>query len=267
MTTLAKLHEHAEELRNRLVLKTSPLAIKMLPQEKDIPEGAVRPKRDLGYHLATCQGFAMSRREGKLMAMLKEDIWCSEGAIGFGAGEPPQEFLNGYTRYPASAKSLEVGAIWVREFPRLPANKYVGVASAPLATASFVPDVVVIYCDTAQLQTLLISRAYEVGSELKCAISAKGACVFSVVPSILSGECQVTVPCPGDMAYAMAQSDEMIFTMPTGKMEMVMEGMRNAGKHGYTIHRRFTFMPREPFIRDSYHKVGKMIGMEQPEVK
>ena len=68
--------ETAEEIERRLRLKTFPLAVKMLEKEGAIPEGAVRPKRDLGYHLATCQGFAMSRREGTLLAMLKEDMWC-----------------------------------------------------------------------------------------------------------------------------------------------------------------------------------------------
>jgi len=81
--------EPAEEIERRLRLKTFPLAVKMLEKEQDIPEGAVRPKRDLGYHLATCQGFAMSRREGTLLAMLKEDMWCSESVIGLGLAEPP----------------------------------------------------------------------------------------------------------------------------------------------------------------------------------
>jgi uncharacterized protein (DUF169 family) len=40
-----------EELEIRLRLKTSPVAIKMLATETDIPEGAVRPKQDRG-HLA-----------------------------------------------------------------------------------------------------------------------------------------------------------------------------------------------------------------------
>ena len=43
----------------------------MLEKEEDIPEGAFRPKRDKGIHLAQCQAFAMSRRDGITVAMLK----------------------------------------------------------------------------------------------------------------------------------------------------------------------------------------------------
>ena len=66
-------HKYGEELEKRLRLQTFPLAIKLLEKEGDLPEGAIRPKRDLGRHLALCEGFATSRREGTTIAMLKEE--------------------------------------------------------------------------------------------------------------------------------------------------------------------------------------------------
>ena len=59
MASLSDLNSYGEELEKRLRLKTFPLAVKLLEKEEDIPEGAIRPKRDLGYHLALCQGFAI----------------------------------------------------------------------------------------------------------------------------------------------------------------------------------------------------------------
>ena len=51
MTNLDYLKQCGEELSRRLCLKTFPLAVKLLEREEDIPEAAMRPLRDLGYHL------------------------------------------------------------------------------------------------------------------------------------------------------------------------------------------------------------------------
>ena len=254
-------HEYAEELERRLRLKTFPLAVKMLEGEGDIPEGALRPKRDLGYHLATCQGFAMSRREAVRMAMLKEDMWCSESVIGLGLAEPPQYFLDGYTRYPGDNATLEAGSTWAYEFPKFEAGKYIGVASSPLAKANFEPDVVILYSDSTQLKVLLSAAAWKEGSELTCTVSGKGACVYAVVPVMQHRRCQVTVPCGGDKRYAMSQDDEMIFTAPYTKMEELLTALRHLDEHGLRLPLGYLMMP-EYELRESYLKIGKMTGMD-----
>ena len=84
MPTVQEFNHYGEELENRLGLQTSPIAVKMLKKESDIPKGAVRPKKDRGYHLAQCQAFTMSRREKATIAMLKEDNWCPGAVISYG---------------------------------------------------------------------------------------------------------------------------------------------------------------------------------------
>ena len=67
-----------------LVLRTYPIAIKMLKSESEIPEGSVRPKKDLGEHYSTCQAFGIVRHRGTKLAMFIEDHWCFEPIIGYG---------------------------------------------------------------------------------------------------------------------------------------------------------------------------------------
>jgi uncharacterized protein (DUF169 family) len=76
MYDLQNYQDYGEELERRLRLKTFPLAVKLLEQEKDILEQAKRPLRDFGYHLSLCQGYQIARRDGETLAMLKEDNWC-----------------------------------------------------------------------------------------------------------------------------------------------------------------------------------------------
>ena len=264
MTDMAEFdafHEFGKELEERVRLQTFPIAVKMLKKESDIPQGAQRPMRDFGYHLATCQAFAMSRRDGTTVALLLEDMWCPESVIGYGLLEPPQYFLDGYHHYPTGIRSLEAGSAWAHQFPRLEYGKYTGVVSAPLTAANFVPDVVVIYCDSAQLGILLMAATCKDGRELTCTVSKGGACVYSVVPPMQGGNYQITLPCGGDRRFAAAQHDEMIFSLPIAKMEEFMSTLRYCNEGGYTLPFK-TIMKPEPPLPDNYFVMGKLMGMD-----
>jgi uncharacterized protein (DUF169 family) len=259
MADLKTYREYGEELERRLRLKTFPLAIKMLASEKDIPEGAKRPLKDFGHHFSLCQVFQMSRREGRIMAMVKEDHWCFEPVVGYGLGEPPDYFMQGHNRYPKDVATLEAGKHYADELPRLKVGKYIGLASAPLRTTNFEPDVVTVYCDSTQLCLLLLGREYKDGYNLKCEISGHAACVYGVIPAIKTGECQVAVPCRGDHYRAMAGDEEMIFSVPRGKLEDLMLGLRVIEKTGSKLPVGYSFLPEYPLL-ESYKKIGQMMG-------
>jgi uncharacterized protein (DUF169 family) len=267
MTTLNDLSGYGKELERNLRLKTRPLALRMLESVQEIPEGAVRPVRDLGHHLSLCQGFAMSRREGAILAMLKEDMWCFEPVVGYGLAEPPQHFLEGYNRYPMGAKTLEAGSIWARNMPRLETGKYVGLVFAPLDTATFEPDVILMYCHPAQLTQILIVvnwiDGYDVGSKL----SGHAGCVYSGVPSINDRKFYVAIPCIGDRMFAAAQDDELVFTVPRETIDEFIAGFQYLEEFGFgggTLPFRTVMMP-EYGLTEVYAKIGRMLGMEVRE--
>jgi uncharacterized protein (DUF169 family) len=252
-------HEYGEEIERGLRLKTFPLALKLLQKEGDIPKGAKRPLRDFGHHLSLCQTYQISRREGTTIAMLKEDMWCFEPVVGYGLGEPPEYFLEGHNRFPRDGETLEAGRHYAQEFPRFEVGKYIGVISAPMRIANFEPDLFMIYCDSAQLCLLLMGREYKEGYNLKCNLSSHAACVYAVVPAIRSGDCQVAVPCRGDHYRAMAGDDEMIFTVPKGKLEDLILGLRHGGSTGSRLPHGYSLLPEYPLL-ESYEKIAKMMG-------
>jgi uncharacterized protein (DUF169 family) len=261
MLELETLHKYAEELERRLHLKTFPLAVKLIEKEEDVPEDAVRPLRDLGYHMPLCQAFATSRRDGTLMAELKEDMLCFEPVVGYGMAEPPQYFLEGHNRFPKDVENLEAGKNYATDFPRLPVGKYIGVISAPLMAAKFRPDLVMVYCDSAQLSLLLLAREYKIGYDLKQSLSSHAACVYAVVPAIEAGECRVTIPCRGDHYFGIAGDDELVFTIPTEKLDDLMEGLRFLETTGSKLPKNYSMM-HGPKFPDSYMEIARMIGMD-----
>jgi uncharacterized protein (DUF169 family) len=257
---LKQVHEYAAELERKLRLRTYPLAIKMIEREEDIPRGAKRPLRDFGAHFDLCQLFATSRRSGSVIVATKEDNWCCEPVIGMGLAEPPQEFLEGHNRYPQDVESLQAGKNYASDFPRLPAGKYFGIMSAPLAKTPVAPDVIVMYVDSEQLSLLMLAREYKDGHDLKVNLSSHAACVYGVVPSIQNGECSVAVPCRGDHYFAMAGNDEIIFTIPLGKLEDIILGLRHVESSGSKLPRNFKMKP-EPEHPASYMAIAHKIGM------
>jgi uncharacterized protein (DUF169 family) len=255
-------NEYGKRIEKQIRPKSYPLAVKMLEKEEDIPDEAKRPKRDFGACMSTCQCFALSRTQGATIAQLFEDNWCPEPVIGFGLAEPPQYFLDGHNRYPGGVESLEAGANWAREFPRFETGKYIGVASAPLTTASFDPDVAVIYCDSAQLLKLLLGIAYRDGQDVPTVIGGHVACVYAVVPAILKGRCQVAVPCRGDRGRAGAQDDEMIFSVPKEKIGDLALGLEQEGTG--SIPTRFSMKP-EYELSPSYAEMARLMGMKRAD--
>jgi len=143
---------------------------------------------------------------------------------------------------------------------RIPVGKFAGMLLGPLKTAKFVPDLTMIYSNTAQLRHLLLSLRYINGTQVTSTIDPIGSCVHSVVPSLLNGECQVTVPDPGDYERAMAQEDEMILTVSARRMKELMDGVyhfekSNRGYRSFSYEVKTDF-PQPPFYRDYFRRWG-----------
>jgi uncharacterized protein (DUF169 family) len=210
---LSEFNKYGEELETSLLLRTSPVAVKMLEKEADIPKGAFRPKRDGGYHIAQCQAFGMSRREGKTVAMLKEDHWCPTALISYGMVPKPDSMA----MYGESFDSFEVG-------------KYIGVVTAPLKSATFVPDVVLIYLNPAQLRGLLTPMMYGGGGAQVSTYLFLPSCAHSVVAPMKTGKYSVVLPDPGEYQRALTPEEEMMFAAPRDKMPAFMAGLKRGGK-------------------------------------
>ena len=181
--TIEELNKLGEQIEQTLKLRTMPIAVKMLKSEEEIPEDALRPKRDKGYHLAQCQAFALSRRQGFTVAKLKEDHWCFAALLVYGLVErdPDDEFLNRFASFP----SFEFG-------------KYIGVLSAPLKKATFQPDVVMVYAEPAQVRQMLMWVKFsEPGIHVTSEFDPIDSCSYSIVPVMETGEYRITFPDPG----------------------------------------------------------------------
>jgi uncharacterized protein (DUF169 family) len=245
MPSIKDYNRYGEELENILGLSTSPIAVKMLESEADIPKGAVRPKRDRGYHLAQCQAFALSRRDRIAVAMLKEDNWCPGAVISYGLIQIPDD--------PA-ARAQNTGECF--EY-----GKYIGILTAPLKKAAFEPDAVIIYCDTNQLRIILLSLKMEERQLVKSNFFPF-SCSNSIVPVMLHGEYWINLPDPGEYARALTIPGEMMFSVPREKLTALVENLRDFDRNesGFA-HEQMMMRPDFP-QPDLYKKVFEAWGMD-----
>ena len=184
----------------------------MLEKETDIPKGAFRPKRDGGYHIAQCQAFGMSRREGKTVAMLKEDHWCPTALMAYGMVR---------SRIPWQSREnllkLRGWKIYRRGYSASKERHfYAGCRSGLFesrATQGNAPadDV----CGgAAQVSTHLFLPS----------------CAHCVVDPMKTGKYCVVLPDPGEYQRALTLEEEMIFAVPQEKMPGLMAGLKRGGK-------------------------------------
>ncbi len=251
----------AKGLESCLRLRTKVLAVKIIKREDEIPQGASRPLRDLGNHMALCQALSEARRRGKTLALLKEDNWCFEPVVGLGFAPPPREFMDGQNRFPGTAKSAEAGSRWARQMPRLKAGEYIGVVVSPLEKEDLDPDLLIIYCDPAQLTNILMAVNWIDGNDVTSVLSGHAACVYAIVPAFKNRTFSVAIPCIGDRKRAAAQENELIFAVPWEKTGDLMEGL-NALEADAPLFPIGYDLEFEYPLEDSYIRLGKKVGLD-----
>ncbi len=250
MPTISDYNRYGEEIEKALLLKNSLVAVKMLEKENDIPGGALRPKKDKGYHLAQCQAFSLSRRQGMTIAMLKEDHWCWAPLIAYGLVEKPRDsFLDTVT-----------------SFPKFEYGKYIGTVTAPLKSAKFEPDMVMIYSNTAQLRDMLIVIKFHEKANIQSEFDPIDSCAYAIVPVIKNGQYRITLPDPGEAARALAGDDEIIISVPSDRMEKLAEGVKRMAEMKQNPDDWSHMLMRPDFPRpDFYKEIFKKLGLDTEE--
>jgi uncharacterized protein (DUF169 family) len=248
MLNVKDFNNFGEELERSLVLRTSPIAVKMLKSEADIPKGAFRPKKDKNQHYAQCQVFGLSRRDRMTVAMLKDDNWCLGPLLAYGLVDSPK------------AQGGAQGGDPKMQYKRFEYGKYIGIMTGPLKSAAFEPDLVLIYSDTNQLRDMLLSLKEEEKPKVQSNFFPI-SCAFCITNPILDNEYWINLPDPGEYVRALTQPGEMIFSIPVSKLNEFMEGLRKFYKESMFAHEQMMMDSDFP-QPEIYRKMFESWGME-----
>ena len=211
---------------------TFPVAIKMAGSPAEVPEKARLPKRDLATPMPLCQGIALARRYGWVIAMGSEDMLCPLGSLALGFLLAKPKFLDGSFNIPFWAGSQEVRAKLAQGLPRLEPGKYSHLVAAPLHRADFEAQVIVVYGNTAQIARLIQANVYGTGEPVASSSTGGLACAEEISRTMLTDQCQFIIAGGGDRTVAQTQDHEAAFALPMSKAEALVEGLEETHKRG-----------------------------------
>jgi len=235
---------------------TFPVAAKMCFSAEELPEKTRIPSRDLNIKIPLCQGIAMARRYGWVIAIGKEDQSCPFGALTLGFLPPSKGYLNGSAYTPSTKKAAAKTA---NLLSRLEYGKYAYLLVAPLQRATFDPDIIIIYGNPAQVGRLIQATLLSRGGELVTPSMGEIACSNIIARTINRDECQYVVAGAGDRVFALTQDDEMTFTMPLSKVEVTLKSLYESHKKAENRYPTTSYLHFEPRFPDSlYHLMDSL---------
>lgn len=239
---------------------TFPVAVK-ISAGRDIPEGYRRPTSLFGHRINICQGVNMARRYGWNFGFVHEDMACPLSIPIFGFCEDPDFVTRGEIIYPDFTCSLEAAQKTQAMQPKAPVGSIGSILVAPLGRADFEPDLILVYGSPAQVVRLVQGALYREGGAIESRFSGRCACAQEFINPYLSGKCNVIIPAQGERLFAMTADDELVFSIPRGQLESVVEGVEVTHKRGVSrIPTPFFGLRIEPEFPKRYQELAEFCG-------
>lgn len=224
--------EMAAKLEAILRLDTRPVAVKMYVNSQEMP------KKPLNFKLNICQLVSMARYAGKANAGVPEKMVCSMGAACVGLIKTPDVFTTGKAAVGPYSRDEKAGRKFMENTFKLgdSGKKYSGIMVAPLESADFEPDVVVIYANPAQMMRLIHANAYETGEKITADTVAEAALCSSMGFAIAKGKPTIGFPCAGDRIFGGTQNSELVFVAPFKEVERIIRNLEETAKGGFSVY-------------------------------
>jgi len=255
------------EAMNRLIRPlTFPIAVKLVKSVDEFPEKTRRPSRDMGFKTNLCVGMTMARKYGWTVGMTADDNSCPIVAYTYGWSEPESETRKALSdfmivmKYSANEDAAKVTMETVEQV-KLTKGQCAGVVFSPLERTKIEPDLVMVFCNPAQLMRLVHGATQETGVAVQSIFSGRGGtCTEGILQTFKSGQPKVVLPGNGDRVWAMVQDAEMVFTIPTNWLDPVIRGLEATHRTGirYPVPVDIRHAPTFPGqLKDAASRAGK----------
>ena len=251
---MTPLRQIDEKLNQYLRLQSPAVAVAMLKPE-DVSTVDAKAKRT---PMPVCQGLALSRRYGWKTIMGREEMTCPVGGVAMGFLPPKPKYLDGSFAVPLWVKTQEARARIAKEHAKLEYGKYQLMKSAPLISADFEPDLILVFGNSAQMMRLAQSCAYWAGESLVSSMTGGAGCANYISKALLTNQCQFVLLGSGDRINACTQDTEDCFSIPMARIEGVLGGLEGTHKAGarYPVTSYLRYRPEFP---ESYRNLLDML--------
>ena len=225
-----EFENYVKTLRESIGLRYSPVAVKFIKDEANMPEWAkvfVKNRR-----VRACQ-MLMDAKHGENAAITRDNFACPAAASAFGFSQLPERISSGELLCTLGLfLSEEAGKRTMEVMPRLK-EKYYAVIASPLERAEFQPDVVMIEDVPEVIMWLLLADLYEEGGRHSLSTSVIQACCVDVTSYVFqTGKTNASFGCYGCREASDLKDDEAMIGIPYTRFPKIVEAVKSMKEKG-----------------------------------
>jgi uncharacterized protein (DUF169 family) len=202
--------ELSQKIEEIIRLDTRPVAVKLYKNREDLPKKPQNIKQNF------CQLVSIARYQGRSNSSAADKMICSMGAACIGLIPTPEAISSGKAAIGAYCKDEEAAKKFMANTFKLgDAGKQAdGVMVTPLAEVTEEPDVVVFYCNPAQVIRFIHAYAHDTGEKVTADTVAEAAMCSCVGYAVANKKPVIGLPCAGDRIFGGTQNHELVFVAP-----------------------------------------------------
>ena len=213
-----------------LRLKTFPVGLKLYESEDEL---AANPWiRKPTEKLTLCQLITIVRTFDWTVGGTADDLVTPNCASILGLSELPEFVSDGTMRNIVWLEKKEDAAACENIMQRIPFGKYRAFALAPTAYDPFVPDIVLIYGNPAQMSLMVNAIQYDRFERLVFYSVGESSCSDVIGRCFLDRVPALSIPCYGERRFGHAADDELAVGLPAEECSRILTNLEILYKKG-----------------------------------
>ncbi len=225
-----KWSKWTRSLEALLRLRTFPVGLKLLedPAGLSSSQWVRRPAEKLSL----CQLITIVRTFDWTVGATADDLVTQQCASILGLAELPPFVTEGTMRNIIWLENKEDAALCESVIQRIPYGKYNAVTLAPTAYDPFVPDIVLIYANPAQMSLMINAIQYDKFERLVFYSVGESSCSDVIGRCFVDRVPALSIPCYGERRFGHAADDEVAIGLPAEDCARILSNLEKLYKKG-----------------------------------
>ncbi|MBI5249403.1 MAG: DUF169 domain-containing protein [Desulfomonile tiedjei] len=213
-----------------LRLKTFPVGLKLLSDSDSLSNNPwIRKPPE---KLSLCQLITIARTFDWTVGGTAEDLATPGCASILGLSQLPEFVTDGTMRNVVWLEKKEDAALCESVMQRIPFGKYKAFMLAPTAYDPFVPDIVLIYGNPAQMSLMVNAIQYDRFERLVFYSVGESSCSDVIGRCFVDRVPALSIPCYGERRFGHAADDELAIGLPAEDCARILTNLETLYKKG-----------------------------------
>lgn len=219
-----------KQMEHFLRLRTFPVGLKLLEKEEELTSNPWlrRPQEKLSL----CQLVTIVRTFDWTVGGTADDLVTPGCASVLGLAELPEFVTDGSMRNVVWLEKKDDAAACEAVIQRIPYGKYRAFMLAPTAYDPFIPDIVLIYGNPAQMSLVVNAIQYDRFERMVFYSVGETSCSDVIGRCFVDRTPALSIPCYGERRFGHAADDELAIGIPAEDCGRILANLETLYKKG-----------------------------------